>query len=106
MRTYRSAGSIQHPNPNPPQHCHRHHRQGKDCKALELLWVHLPHFARSAFKQPTCPAATGIDNPEVVRPLAPATPIRPPSKVRKGFALNFRAPVLTKLLVATPLMGY
>jgi len=36
----RWLGSAQHPNPDPPQHCHRHQRQGQHGKALELLRIH------------------------------------------------------------------
>jgi len=39
-----SHTSVQHANPDPPQHCHRHHCQCQHSKALKLLWVHRVHF--------------------------------------------------------------
>ena len=35
---------VQHPDPDPPQQSHRHHRQSQYRKALKLFWVHWTHF--------------------------------------------------------------
>ena len=51
--------SVQHPNPDPPQHCHRHHRQGQHSEALDLFWIHRVHFVRTKTRPATSGARFG-----------------------------------------------
>ena len=52
--------SVQHPDPDPTQQSHWHHRQRQHSKALELFRVHRPHFVREARRTATCCSTHGL----------------------------------------------